>query len=125
MTDEEHIRRGIQVLEEMAGKEEADRVRAAWRKLCPDFEGFVLGFLAGQVWTRGHLDLKTRSLCTVAALTALGRVSGLELNIKMARGNGASREEIVEVMLQMAGYAGFPAAWEGLKAAAAVFEEEG
>lgn len=124
MTDNEHLQRGIQVLEQMAGKAEADRVRQAWRKLCPDFEALVLGFLAGQIWTRGQLDLKSRSLCTVAALTALGRTSGLELNIKMARGNGATREEIIEVMLQMAGYAGFPAAWEGLKAAAAVFEKE-
>ena len=122
MTDEEHIEHGAGVLRKMAGEREAERVREAWRTLCPDFERFVLGFLSSQVWTRGHLDLKTRSLCTVAALTALGRTSGLELNIKMAKGNGATREEIFEVMLQMAPYAGFPAAWEGMKIAANVFD---
>lgn len=124
MTDEEHFERGIAVLKKMAGEQEAERVREAWRRLCPDFEKFVLCFLASQVWTRGQLDLKTRSLCTVAALTALGRTSGLELNIQMAKGNGATKEEVLEVMLQMAPYAGFPAAWEGMKIAAGVFDRQ-
>ncbi len=121
MTDSEHVEHGIAVLKQMAGDQEAERVRETWRRLCPDFEKFVLGFLASQVWTRGNLDLKTRSLCTVAALAALGRTSGLDLNIRMAKGNGATKEEILEVMLQMAPYAGFPAAWEGMKVVAAVF----
>lgn len=124
MTDEEHLERGRIMLAQMVGEKKAEEIREGWRRLSPDFERFVLGFLAGQVWTRTNLDLKTRSLCTVAALTALGRTSGLELNIRMALGNGASREEILEVMLQMAPYAGFPAAWEGMRIASRVFEEK-
>src|SRR5262249_34492212 len=73
-------------------------------------------------WTRTGLDLKTRSLSTVAALTALGRASALELNIRMALGNGATKEEVLEIMLHMAPYAGFPAVWDAMKIAARVFE---
>ncbi len=124
MNDDDHLERGLAMLRQMLGDDEAARIQEGWRNLSPDFERFVLGFLSSQVWTRGNLDLKTRSLCTVAALTALGRQSGLELNVRMALGNGANREEILEAMLQMAPYAGFPAAWDGMKIAAKVFDEE-
>src|SRR5213592_715281 len=105
------------MLKSMVGQTEAERIRRGWRELSPDLERFILTFVAGQIWTRPTLDLKTRSLCTIAALTALGRTSAIELNIRMALGNGASKEEIFEAMIQMAPYAGFPAAWEGLKVA--------
>ena len=111
MNDEEHLECGLAMLRQMLGDDEAARIQAGWSNLSPDFERCVLGFLSSQVWTRGNLDVKTRSLCTVAALTALGRQSGLELNVRMALGNGAGREEILEAMLQMAPCAGFPAAW--------------
>jgi 4-carboxymuconolactone decarboxylase len=54
----------------------------------------------------------------------LGRSQGLELNIRMALKNGATREEIIETLLQIAPYAGFPAAWDGLQIAERVFENE-
>jgi 4-carboxymuconolactone decarboxylase len=62
-------------------------------------------------------------LVTIAGLTALGRPNGLRLNIEMALNNGATREEILETLLQMAPYAGFPACWEGLAIADEVFKE--
>jgi 4-carboxymuconolactone decarboxylase len=64
---------------------------------------------------------RTKSLVTVAALAAIGRTLGLELNIRMALNNGATRQEVVETLLHIAPYAGFPAAWEGLALAAKVF----
>jgi 4-carboxymuconolactone decarboxylase len=76
-----------------------------------------VGVLASELWTRSELDLRTRSLVTIAGLTALGRPRALALNIEMALNNGASRQEIRETILQMAFYAGFPAAWEGFQAA--------
>jgi 4-carboxymuconolactone decarboxylase len=82
----------------------------------------VLEFLSGEIWSRSGLPLKIKSLCTISALAALGRVQGLELNIRMALNNGATREEIIETLLQIAPYAGFPAAWEGLQIAERVFE---
>jgi 4-carboxymuconolactone decarboxylase len=123
MTDEQHFEDGLNILKQMVGEAEAERVRQGWRTVSPDLERLILEFVAGRIWTRPTLDLKTRSLSTVAALTALGRTSALELNIRMAVGNGATKEEIIEVILHMAPYAGFPAAWEGMKIASRVLDE--
>jgi len=115
--------RGERLLLKMLGPEYAAEVRRAWRSLEPEFERYVLGFVAGEVWSRPGLPLKTRSLVTVSALAALGRREALALNIRMALNNGASRREISEVLLQMAPYAGFPAAWEALVIAGRVYQE--
>jgi alkylhydroperoxidase/carboxymuconolactone decarboxylase family protein YurZ len=115
--------RGAKLIEKMLGREYASEVRRAWRSLEPEFERYVVGFVAGEVWSRPGLPLKTRSLVTIAALAALGRREGLALNLRMAVNNGASRREIAETILQLAPYAGFPAAWEALVMAAQVFRE--
>jgi len=122
MTDGQHLEDGLAILKKMLGSEEAERMRQRWRQLSPELEHLILSFVAGQIWTRHTLDLKTRSLCTVAMLTALGRTGALELNIRMAAGNGATKEEIFEVMIQAAPYAGFPAAWDGLTIASRVLD---
>lgn len=124
MNTDKRKERGIKLLREMLGKNKAKEIRGVWKKICPDFEDYVLEFLAGEIWSRQQLDLRTKSLVTVAALAALGRPLALELNLRMAIKNGASRQDIVETLLQIAPYAGFPACWEGLTAASKVFEEE-
>jgi 4-carboxymuconolactone decarboxylase len=118
------IEKGIETLCQLLGEERAIEIRAAWAKLSPDFAHFVTNFLAGEIWSRPQLDRKTRSLVTVAALTALGRPHALRLNIEMALNNGATKTEILETLLQMAPYAGFPACWEGLLAADEVFKQK-
>lgn len=123
MTIAERKERGIRVIEQMLGKEAADKIRASWRKICPDFEEYVTEFLAGEIWNRAQLDRRTKSLATIAALAALGRTLALELNIRMALNNGATRQDIMETLLHIAPYAGFPAAWEGLALADKVFRE--
>jgi 4-carboxymuconolactone decarboxylase len=123
MTDEQHFEDGLTILKTMVGETETERVRQGWREISPDLERLILEFVAGRIWTRSALDLKTRSLSTVAALTALGRTSALELNVRMALGNGATKKEILEIMLHIAPYAGFPAVWDGMKIAARVFNE--
>jgi len=123
MTDEQHFENGLSMLRQMVGEAETERVRQGWREISPDLEQLILEFVAGRIWTRSAVDLRTRSLSTVAALTALGRTSALELNIRMALGNGATRQDILEVMLHMAPYAGFPAVWDGMKIASRVFNE--
>jgi alkylhydroperoxidase/carboxymuconolactone decarboxylase family protein YurZ len=115
--------RGARLLEKMLGAGDAQRVRAAWRKLEPDFERYVVTFLSGEIWSRPGLDRRTRSLCTIAALAALGRTNGLALNFRMALRNGATRSEILETLLHIAPYAGFPATWDALVLAARVFSE--
>jgi 4-carboxymuconolactone decarboxylase len=123
MDTSERTERGARLVEQMLGPEQAARVRQLWQQICPDFEKYVIEFLAGEIWSRPQLDLRTRSLVTIAALAATGRALGLELNIRMALNNGASRQEIVETLLHIAPYAGFPACWEGLALADKVFRE--
>jgi len=122
MLIEERYQKGLELLKRMLGEKTAEETRRRWQKLSPDFERYVLEFLSGEIWSRSGLPLKIKSLCTISALAALGRVQGLELNIRMALNNGATREEIIETLLQIAPYAGFPAAWEGLQIADRVFE---
>lgn len=118
----ESYRRGLKLFRRMAGPA-AEEIRQRWGALAPDFERYVLGFLAGEIWMRPVLDLRTRSLVTIAALAASGRPQGLELNVRMALNNGASRDEVIETLLHLAPYIGFPAAWEALTLAAGVFRE--
>jgi len=118
---EERLQRGFEQLEKMLGQERAHQIRSQWSQISGEFEQFVLGSLAAELWTRPGLDLRTRSLVTIAGLAALGRPRALALNIEMALNNGATRQEIRETILQMAFYAGFPAAWEGFQTAAEIF----
>lgn len=116
--------KGIDMLRRLLGDDRAIEIRNTWAKLSPDFAHFVTNFIAGEIWSRPHLDLKTRSLVTIAGLTALNRPHGLRLNIEMAINNGATKEEILETLLQMAPYAGFPACWEALVIADEVFKRK-
>jgi 4-carboxymuconolactone decarboxylase len=125
MNTAERSARGAELLVKMLGADQAEKTRAAWRAICPEFESYVVEFLAGEIWSRPPLDLRARSLVTIAALAALGRSRGLELNLRMALNNGVSRQEIVETLLHIAPYAGFPAAWEGLALAHEVFSQAG
>lgn len=79
--------------------------------------------LFGEVWTRSTLDLKTRSLCTVAALTVLYRHGQLARHVKGALANGASKEEIAEVIMQMAFYGGWPCTAMAITQAESAFSE--
>ena len=98
----------------MVGEENIEALTARFRAVCPDFETEVVSVVGGRIWTRGGIDLKTRSLCSICTLAALGRNNALKLNLKMALRNGATVEEICEALFQVAAYAGFPAMWDAL-----------
>lgn len=115
--------RGLKLLDQMLGSERAEQTRHEWREICPDFEEYVVEFLSGEIWSRPQLDRRAKSLVTIATLAAMGRPLGLELNIRMALNNGATKQEIVETLLHIAPYAGFPACWEGLAITDKVFRE--
>lgn len=112
--EDELYQRGVEQFAKMVGEDKIDALRERFRHVSPDFERTVMGVVGGEIWTRPNLDLRTRSLCSIAVLAALGRVNALELNLQMALNNGATEEEIVEVFYQVAVYAGFAAAWDGL-----------
>ncbi len=119
MNDEQY-QRGVEQFARMVGEDQIDALRQRFQQLSPDFERAVMGVVGGEVWTRPNLDLRTRSLCSIAILAALGRVNALKLNIEMALNNGATPDEIIEVFFQVAVYAGFPAAWDGLEKASQI-----
>lgn len=121
MNDEQY-QQGVEQFTQMVGEERIEALREAFRSLSPDFERAVMGVVGGEIWNRPGLDLRTRSLCSIATLAALGRVNALDLNVRMALNNGATEEEIVEVFFQVAAYAGFAAAWDGLEKAKAAID---
>ena len=92
--------------------------------IAPDFATLLIEFPFGDIYTRPGLDLKSREIATVAALAAMGTAAPqLQVHIHGALNVGVEREQIVEIMMQMAVYAGFPAALNGLFAAKQVFSE--
>jgi 4-carboxymuconolactone decarboxylase len=116
--------KGYRQFTQMVGSEHMDELVERFRRVCPDFEREVITVIGGRTWTRGVIDLKTRSLCTIGILAALGRVNALKLNYRMALKNGARPEEIFEALFQVAVYAGFAAAWDALEMLAEVLDEQ-
>ena len=118
----DRFEQGKKQLEMMSGRE-VDSIFAI-DEIAPDLARFTIEFPYGDVIRRPDLDLKLRQVATVAALTALGNAP-LQLNahVNMALNVGCSRQEIVEIITQMAVYAGFPAALNGMAVAKEVFAE--
>jgi 4-carboxymuconolactone decarboxylase len=115
--------KGYQQFAAMVGEENIESLVSQFRAVCPDFEKEVITVLGGRIWSRGGIDLKTRSLCSICVLAALGRNNALKLNYKMALRNGAKVAEIFEAIFQVAAYAGFAAAWDALEKLAEVLNE--
>ncbi len=90
-------------------------------KLAPDFFTYVAETAFGKIWSRPGLPIRDRSLITVAMLAALGKTGELRGHLMGARNLGISQEELVEVLMQVAVYAGVPAANEALNVAAETF----
>lgn len=119
--ENERYLRGWAKLKEVDGQA-GEQVIASLRDIAPDFARMLIEFPFGDIYSRPGLDLRTRELAVVAALTALGNAAPqLKVHIHGARNVGCSEQEIVEVIMQMAVYAGFPAALNGLFAAKQVF----
>ncbi|MFC5418540.1 carboxymuconolactone decarboxylase family protein [Bosea eneae] len=115
------LERGRRALAEIDG-EAGHRVIAALADIAPDFANYVFEFPFGDIYSRPGLDLRSREIATIAALAALGNAQPqLKVHIEAGLNVGLSRREITEVMIQMAVYAGFPAALNGLFAAKEVF----
>ena len=122
---EERLVRGLRKLHEI-DREQVGRLVAGLNDIAPDFATYLVEFAFGDIYTRPALDLRAREIATVAALTALGTAAPqLRAHIHGALNVGCTREEIIEVIMQMSIYAGFPAALNGLAAAKAVFAERG
>lgn len=121
--DTTRYERGWERLQEIDG-EGGVNVVASLADIAPDFARYLVEFPFGDIYSRPQLDLKAREIGVVAALTAMGNARPqLKVHIRGALNVGWSREEVVEIIMQMAVYAGFPAALNGLFAAKEVFAE--
>jgi 4-carboxymuconolactone decarboxylase len=90
-----------------------------------DFQRFITETAWGSVWSRPNLDRRTRHLLTIAMLAALGKENELALHIRATQNTGVSPEELKEVLLQVAVYAGVPAANSAFAIAKQVYAELG
>ncbi len=118
----ERYERGLKKLEEVDGRHGTDLVRNLSQK-APDLARYLVEYPFGDIYSRPGLSLRDRELATVAALVALGHAQPqLEVHVRAALNVGLTKEEILEVILQLSVYAGFPAALNGAFTALRVFE---
>ena len=121
--EDERYERGLELLKTIDGRAGEDVVNTLGQAH-PDMARMMVSFAFGDVYARPGLSLRERELVTLGALTALGHARPqLKVHLHAALNVGLTQEEIREVMLHMAVYAGFPAALNGLFAACEVFEE--
>lgn len=112
---------GQEMLQRVDGKG-GEAVVDSLRDIAPDFARYLIEFPFGDIYARPGLDLRSREIATIAALTALGNAEPqLKVHIAAGLNVGLTQEEITEAIMQMAVYAGFPAALNGLFAARGVF----
>ena len=109
MTDDT-FERGDARRREVLGDSHVDRSDAGTTEFNEEFMAFITRYAWGEVWTRPGLEKKTRSLLNLAMLAALNRESEFKLHVKGALNNGATSEDIKEVLFQVSIYAGVPAA---------------
>ncbi|WP_335947023.1 carboxymuconolactone decarboxylase family protein [Salipiger bermudensis] len=122
-TTETRAERGRRLLNEIDGAA-GEAVIAGLQDIAPDFAELLFEFPFGDIYARKGLSLRDREIATVAALSAMGTApKQLGVHVHGALNVGVTREEIVEVMMQMAVYAGFPAALNALGVAKNVFAE--
>ncbi|MDO8605906.1 MAG: 4-carboxymuconolactone decarboxylase [Phaeospirillum sp.] len=121
--DDDLYRKGQQTRREILGDAHADRVAANLDDATRPFQDLITRYGWGEVWSRPGLDRRTRSMLTLAMLTALNRPAAIKLHLRGALNNGVTEAEIVEVLLQAAIYCGAPAAEESLRLAREIFAE--
>jgi 4-carboxymuconolactone decarboxylase len=123
MTDDQRHDDGMAVRREVLGDEHVDRAVAATNENDDAFQEWITASVWGDIWGRPGLERRQRSLVTIALLAAGGHEE-LELHLRAARNTGATQEEIVEVLLHVAVYAGVPAANHAFKMMKTIYEEE-
>jgi 4-carboxymuconolactone decarboxylase len=116
---------GMKTRREVLGDEHVDRATAAAGAFGAPFQELITKYAWGAVWSRPGLDLRTRSAITLAALVSVRAENELALHIRGALRNGLTPEEIAEVLLHTAVYAGVPAANSAFAVARRVLREEG
>lgn len=117
---DETFERGMEIRRSVLGEEHVERAERAKTAFDADFQAFITRTAWGEVWSRPGLTRRERSLITLAVLTALGRDAELELHLGAIQNTGTSVEDVKEVLLHTAIYAGLPAANHAVKIAKAL-----
>jgi 4-carboxymuconolactone decarboxylase len=117
------LQRGLALRREVLGDQHVDKSLAAATDFTRPIQEYITEACWGDLWTRPGLDRRTRSLVTLAMLTALNRMTELGVHVRGARRNGCTEQEIQEVLLQAAAYCGAPAALEAFRVAEKVLAE--
>ncbi len=115
--------RGLAIRKALMGAEQVERNQARLTPFNEEWMDFVTQYAFGEVWSRPGLERKTRHMLTIAMLTALGRLDELQTHIRLTPNTGVSRDELKEVLMQAAIYAGVPAAMSAFNRAQSVFAE--
>ena len=123
MTEDELYQRGMEARREVLGDAHVNRALANATEFTAPWQDFITKHAWGAVWTRDGLDRRMRSAITLTALTALGRENEIAMHVRAALGNGLTQEEIGEVLIHTAVYAGVPAANAAFAIAQGVFDE--
>lgn len=122
-SNETRLLRGQRVLNEIDG-EAGQKVITALAGISPDFADYLFEFPFGDIYSRPGLDIRSREIATIASLAAMGTATPqLKVHIEAGLNVGLSKAEITEILIQMAVYAGFPAALNALFAAKEVFSQ--
>lgn len=114
---------GMAVRRRVLGDAHVNRATQNTTDFDADFQELIARHAWGDIWTRPGLDLRTRSLITIAILATLGREEELKLHLRATRNTGASQDDVKELLMQVAVYAGVPAANSAVRIAKQVFEE--
>lgn len=123
MKDKDLYDRGMAVRRSVLGDAHVDRSLERATDFDADFQEFITKTAWGQIWTRPGLDIRTRSMLTIAMLAALGKDGELKLHIRATRNTGVTRDEVKEILMQAAVYAGVPAGNHAMALARAVYAE--
>ena len=115
---------GMKTRREVLGDAHVDRAVEGTTPFTADFQEFITKYAWGEIWSRPGLDRRTRSCITLAALVALGRDHEVAMHVRAALGNGLTHDEIKEVLLHTAVYAGVPVANSAFAIAQRVLDEE-
>jgi 4-carboxymuconolactone decarboxylase len=125
MDDADRVHQGMSVRREVLGDEHVDRAVAGTTAFTAPFQDLITRYAWGDIWSRPGLSRAERSIVTLTVLAALQHEGELAMHVKAALRNGLTPEQIQEVLLQVAIYAGVPAANRAFAVAQRVLDEQG
>lgn len=125
MDDKERFDGGMKIRREVLGADYVNRGMAAADDFMMAMQDLTTRYCWGDIWSRPGLDRRTRSMLNLAMISALNRPHELKVHVKGALTNGVTKDEIKEILLQVAVYAGIPAGMDSFRVANETFKEMG